>query len=200
MDAPQADRPAADRPADEAKPADTAKKPSKATEVKKPDAKKPAAKQAGKKGENESPASPRLRELYAELPDVAAAQAKIWNDLTKAQQPVFKAELDRLMKESEDREKQRKDMMEIDLNRSFDDLMNDPKVPEQMKERLRNIPEDRREEAMERMKQMQERMREGGGPGGPGGGRRGEGRGGEGRGGEGGGERRPRRDAGDGQG
>lgn len=200
------DAPPPAEPAKEAKPAEEAKKPE-TTSAKKPqtkaqEAKKPGAKNAqpknGKKGENESPASARLRELYAQLPDVAATEAKIWNDLTKAQQPVFKAELDRLMKESEELDARRKAMMDVDLNRSFEEIMNDPNVPEQMKERLRNIPEDRREEALERMKDMQKRVREGGGPGGPGGGGPGRGRGGEGgQGGGGEGQRRPRRDNGD---
>ena len=101
----------------------------------------------------------RLKELRDGAPNLGEYQQKILDTLTKVQQPLFKAELEKLRKQTP--EALMEAMSKVDLkDKTAEDLLKDPKVPETIKERIRNVPEDQRQPMIDRMRRMQERQRE----------------------------------------
>ncbi len=96
----------------------------------------------------------RLMEIYAQRPKPEDAQVKAFAVLSEAQKSAVQAQLARAKEEMTKRaaanakgEKKVKDGLTLDgpmVNKTPEEIMNDPKVPERLRERLKNMsPEDR---------------------------------------------------------
>lgn len=96
----------------------------------------------------------RLMEIYAQRPNPQDAQAKAFAVLTQPQREAVQAQLARAKEEMAKRaganakgEKKVKDGLTLDgpmANKTPEEIMNDPKVPERLRERLKSMsPEDR---------------------------------------------------------
>lgn len=108
----------------------------------------------------------KLRTLMETAPRPEDAHKAIFGVLTEAQRPLVQAEIERMRKEMEqraaeggkqfDREKERAgrkldkkegEAMEGGAPTSIDD----PRIPERMRERLKNLPEDQQQAALKRL-------------------------------------------------
>ena len=134
----------------------------------KPDAAKPDEMSGetvdAKKAED---AKARLREMLEGAPKPADTHAKIFGVLTDVQKAAFQKEMDRLRTEMQDRaggKRLDKKAAAKDAPAAAKDLdLDDPRIPEPMRERLKNMTPEEREKAIERLR---ERMKRGGGKGG----------------------------------
>lgn len=137
------------------------------------DGKKPS--DGGKPGEDEMMAPPaetkpdaeaskkalvRIQEILAARPKPEDAQTKAWSTLSETQKTTLQAEIKRLTDEMQKKAKPADGGNLDDLKgKSPEEIMNDPRVPERLRERLKNMsPEDRKEA----IKRFLERSREGG--------------------------------------
>lgn len=105
----------------------------------------------------------RLREIMEGAPQVGDIHAKMFAVLTEAQRPVFQAELDRLKKEITDRREPGKVDKQIDKRNpdappATDQplSLDDPRIPEQVRERIKALPPDEQRAAIRR---LMERLR-----------------------------------------
>jgi len=109
----------------------------------------------------------RVAEILAGRPKPEDAQAKAWSVLTDAQKKLVQEEIARLQKEAESRTgtpaKPGEEMNPGELAKQLegktpDEIMNDARVPEALRERLRNMSPEERARAVERFR---ERLRNG---------------------------------------
>lgn len=114
---------------------------------------KPADVQASAKARDQ------LLELLKSRPKPEDAQAKIWANLTDAQKPLAEKELARLREQAQKAaakpgEKGGQDALLEELkNKTPEEIMNDPRVPERLRERLRNMTPEQREQAIKRLRE-----------------------------------------------
>lgn len=102
----------------------------------------------------------RLRELFQGAPKPADSHAKMFAVLTDAQKPVVQKELERMKKEAQDRREPGK--IERGVEKGKGDVKNrtktggepltldDPRIPERMRERIRSLPPEQQAEALKR--------------------------------------------------
>lgn len=107
----------------------------------------------------------RLVQILEGRPKTEDAQAKIWAALTDAQKPIAEKELAKLREQAQrptptpaatpaGGEKSKQDTLAEELkNKTADEIMNDPRVPERLRERLRNMTPEQREQAVKRMRE-----------------------------------------------
>ena len=103
-------------------------------------------------------AKTKLRELFEGAPKPADTHTQIFGVLNDAQKAAFQKQLDSLKKEMQDRAGEKrldkkaaaKDPAAVDLT--------DPRIPEQMRERLKNMSPEERQQALQR---LQERLKRG---------------------------------------
>lgn len=112
----------------------------------------------------------RLMEIYAGRPKPEDAQAKAWAVLTEAQRKVVQEEVAKAQKESAKKPGKPAGGAPVgDLkNKTADEIMNDPRLPEKLRERLKNMTPEQREDAIKRLKErgvegLRERRANGGG-------------------------------------
>ena len=112
-------------------------------------------------------AKARLQELLESAPKPADTHAKMFAVLTDAQKPVLQKELDRLKKEVEDRQMAPKARKKVEGRLGKDGKepgagapdagpitsIDDPRIPERMRERLKNMRPEDRQQALERLKE-----------------------------------------------
>jgi hypothetical protein len=137
---------------------------------------KPEGKPAdGKPGEDEMMAPPadakpdaeaskkalaRIQEILASRPNPETAQTKAWSTLSDSQKKLLEAEIKRLTEEMQKKGKPGEAGNLDDLKgKTPEEIMNDPRVPERLRERLKNMSPEERKEAIKR---FLERSREGG--------------------------------------
>lgn len=94
-----------------------------------------------------------IKALYDASPKIETTQGKMWAVLTEPQRPLVEAEVKRLRAEMEKRRNP------AALGAKNSDAM-PLEIPEQMRERLANLPPEQRERIMQRLKEMPETMRE----------------------------------------
>ncbi len=115
----------------------------------------------GPKGEKPSEgevqeARARLKELFAEAPKLEQARAKMWGVLSEPQRKLVEAELvkvreDMSAKAVDQNKKKKAEAGGADKPVNIDD----PRIPEKARERLKNLPPEQREEALKRLKERQ---------------------------------------------
>lgn len=108
----------------------------------------------------------KLRTLMETAPRPEDAHKAIFGVLTEAQRPLVQAEIERMRKEMEkrgaeggkqfDREKERAgrklDKKEAEaMEGGAPTSIDDPRIPERMRERLKNLPEDQQQAALKRL-------------------------------------------------
>jgi hypothetical protein len=106
----------------------------------------------------------RLSEIAAGRPKPEDAQAKAWAVLTEPQRTILDAEVKKLSEEMGKKAREGRpggDLSDL-KGKTPEEIMNDPRIPERLRERLKNMPAEQREEAIKR---FLERER-GGGKGG----------------------------------
>ncbi len=103
----------------------------------------------------------RLQEIYAGRPKPEDAQAKAWSTLTEPQRTILQAEIKRVNEEMQKKAKPGGEGPNLDdlKGKSPEEIMNDPRVPERLRERLKNMSPEERKEALKRFME-----RERGGP------------------------------------
>jgi hypothetical protein len=134
------------------------------------DKRKNVPKKGGEGGSMEAKADPktaeqareRIKELLAGAPNPADTHAKIHAVLTDAQKQAFKVELQKVREEMESRRKPAgksegkpdskpsKDKPPPDQKDGKGVDLNDPRIPEKARERLKNMSPEQREEALKR--------------------------------------------------
>lgn len=93
----------------------------------------------------------RLQEIYAGRPKPEEAQAKAWSSLTEPQRTILQAEIKRVTEEMQKKAKPGEGQNLDDLKgKSPEEIMNDPRVPERLRERLKNMTPEERKEAVKR--------------------------------------------------
>ncbi|MDX2132201.1 MAG: hypothetical protein SFY69_09120 [Planctomycetota bacterium] len=122
---------------------------------------------AGERPTDEATAAARarLREIMEAAPKPADTQAAMFGVLTEAQKPVFQKELERVKAEVQ----QRRGPREVERNIEKDKFpgkapgagdkpltLDDPRIPERVRERIKSLPPERQAEALQR---LQERLR-----------------------------------------
>ncbi|MBX3383286.1 MAG: hypothetical protein KF864_07235 [Phycisphaeraceae bacterium] len=95
----------------------------------------------------------RVRQLAEKAPKPAETHAKMWAVLTDAQKPVVQKELDRLREQTA----QRRDGQGMTPPaRGGAPEFDESRLPEQMRERLRNMDPEQRRQAIERIRRQQQ--------------------------------------------
>jgi hypothetical protein len=110
-------------------------------------------------------AKAKLRELFQGAPKPADTHTQIFAVLSDPQKAAFQKEMDRLRKEQQDKAGERRldrKNAQKDSAAAKDIDINDPRIPEQMRERLKNMSPDERQQALER---LNERIKRGKLPG-----------------------------------
>lgn len=94
----------------------------------------------------------RLQEIYAGRPKPEDAQAKAWSTLTEPQRTILQAEIKRVNEEMQKKAKPAEGGggLEDLKGKSPEEIMNDPRVPERLRERLKNMTPEERKEAVKK--------------------------------------------------
>jgi hypothetical protein len=102
--------------------------------------------------EGSAKARARLTEIAAGRPKPEEAQAKAWAVLSEPQRKVLDAEVKKLSEEMGKKMREGRPGPGLsDLKgKTPEEIMNDPRVPDRLRERLKNMPADQREEAIRR--------------------------------------------------
>lgn len=108
--------------------------------------------------ETSAKARARLAEILAGRPKPEDTQAKVFARLTEAQRKLVQEEIARLRQEMEKRAKDAKgagagSLVDELKGKSAEEIMNDPRVPERLRERLKNMTPEEREHAIKRLKE-----------------------------------------------
>jgi len=142
------------------------------------DKRKNVPKKGGEDGSMEAKTDPktgeqareRMKELLAGAPNPADTHAKIHAVLTDAQKQAFKGELQKVREEMEARRKPEgkdapkapaKDGKEAKDGKGPKNIdINDPRIPEKARERLKNMSPEEREEAIKRFQERGKRKKD----------------------------------------
>jgi hypothetical protein len=102
----------------------------------------------------------RLRTIFEAAPQAAAAQAKVWGVLTDAQKPIVQAALERYRQDEEARRMGMNPEAAPSAPARITSI-DDPRIPERARERLKNLTPEQQQEALRR---LNERLGERGTP------------------------------------
>jgi hypothetical protein len=94
----------------------------------------------------------RLTEIAAGRPKPEDAQAKAWAVLTEPQRTILEAEVKKLSEEMGKKAREGRpggDLSDL-KGKTPEEIMNDPRVPERLRERLKNMPAEQRAKAIKR--------------------------------------------------
>lgn len=112
----------------------------------------------------------RLMEIYAGRPKPEDAQAKAWSVLSEAQRKIVQEEVAKLQKDAGKRAARPAGGGALsDLkSKTAEEIMNDPRLPEKLRERQKAMTPEQREDAIKRLKErgvegLRERRANGGG-------------------------------------
>ncbi|MDX2146125.1 MAG: hypothetical protein SFZ23_01280 [Planctomycetota bacterium] len=99
----------------------------------------------------------RLRQIFQGAPKPEETQTRMWAVLSPEQQKLVRAEVDRVRAEQNGRagEALRERMGKADKPLTLDD----PRIPERLRERIKNMSPEDREKAMERLRQRLDNQR-----------------------------------------
>ena len=102
--------------------------------------------------ETSAKARARLTEIYAGRPKPEDAQAKAWSTLTEPQRTILQAEIKRVNEEMAKKGKPGAGGggLEDLKGKSPEEIMNDPRVPERLRERLKAMTPEERKEAVKK--------------------------------------------------
>ena len=99
----------------------------------------------------------KLKELFEQAPKLEQARAKMWGVLSDPQRKLVEAELTKAREEmaakAVEQNKQRK-AADADGGKSIN--LDDPRIPEKARERLKNLPPGQREEALKRLQERRQ--------------------------------------------
>jgi hypothetical protein len=111
-----------------------------------------------------SKARARLTEIAVGRPKPEDAHAKAWAVLTESQRAILDAEVKKLSEEMGKKLREGRPGPDLsDLKgKTPEEIMNDPRVPERLRERLKNIPAEERQEAIKRFLERERGPKEGG--------------------------------------
>ncbi|MFZ4573241.1 MAG: hypothetical protein ACOYN0_02520 [Phycisphaerales bacterium] len=98
-------------------------------------------------------AKDQLKKLLANAPKPADTQAKLWTVLTDAQKPVVQKELERIQKEAGKKDKKGGDQ----ATPGEDPVMNNPRLPAELKEKLKDMSPEQRREAIRKWREERQK-------------------------------------------